>query len=148
MAEADGQGRTRHETLTRQLERARRKRATKRVAEIKSELTLPPFPATLAYLWRSYLRLRRRKGVAFSGQTPIEWPDIDAFICRSGIQLAPWEIEIIEAIDDAYVRPTAFKVEVPEGQTVKIMASANDAVGVKAIIGSIGVRRVVKKKAR
>lgn len=37
------------------------------------------------------------------GVKPIEWPDIDAFSRNSGRRYAPWEIEIIEAIDDLYV---------------------------------------------
>ncbi len=134
--------------MTRQLGRARRKRVAKRVAEIKDELALPELPAALAHLWRAYLRLRRRKASGFAGPSPIEWHDIDAFIRRSGISLAPWEVEIIEAVDDVYLSPTSYKVELPEGQTVKFAVSASDAAGVKSIIGSIGVRRAVKKKAR
>lgn len=34
---------------------------------------------------------------------PVEWPDIDAFLDRSGVRLAPWEIEILERIDDLFI---------------------------------------------
>lgn len=59
-------------------------------------------PKALAYLFRVYLRIRRRKGGGF-GLTPIEWPDIDAFVRNSQFRLAPWEVEIIEEIDDLYL---------------------------------------------
>ena len=59
-------------------------------------------PKALAYLFLSYMRIRRRKGGGF-GVTPIEWPDIDAFVRNSQFRLAPWEIEVIESLDDAFL---------------------------------------------
>jgi hypothetical protein len=41
----------------------------------------------------------------FSGPDPIGWADIDAFIRRSGTNLTPWEIEILERIDDLFLHP-------------------------------------------
>ena len=79
-------------------------------ARYEAELVVPPFPKALHYLWAAYHRLRRRKGGGF-GPAPIEWPDIDAFIRRTGLDLRPWEIEIIEGVDDLFLasfsqRPT------------------------------------------
>ncbi len=146
MAEADG-GRTRGERLAAQLERAERKGATERIAEIEAELEMPSFPEALAYLWRAYRRLRRRAPGGFAGPQPIGWQDIDAFVRRTGMRLAAWEIELLEAIDDIYLRPEP-KPTVPEGQSVKTAASATDVAGVKSILGSIGVRRVVRRKGK
>ena len=70
---------------------------------------MPPFPESLAYLWRAYLRLRRRMAGGFAGPNPIGWQDIDAFVRRSGMRLAPWEIETLESIDDAFV----YRDEIP-----------------------------------
>lgn len=67
---------------------------------------MPPLPMALAYLWQTYRRLRRRKSSGF-GPGPIEWPDIDAFLRLSGVSLAPWEIEVIEEIDDVFLRSVA-----------------------------------------
>lgn len=89
--------------LLRQLDRAEIEGKTGRIAEIGAELAMPPFPEPLAYLWRAYLRLRHRMAGGFSGPDPVGWPDIDAFIRRSGTDLAPWEIEVIEAIDGLFV---------------------------------------------
>jgi hypothetical protein len=38
-----------------------------------------------------------------AGPSPIEWPDIDAFMRRARVRLAPWEIELIEDLDDTYL---------------------------------------------
>mgnify|MGYP000284647526 FL=1 len=89
--------------LQRHLERAEIEGKTGRVAELEAELAMPPFPECLAYLWQAYLRLRRRTAGGFSGPSPIGWPDIDAFIRRTGARLAPWEIEMLERIDDLFV---------------------------------------------
>ena len=64
---------------------------------------MPPFPKALAYLWRAYFRLRRRMAGGFAGPNPIGWQDIDAFVRQSGLRLAPWELDLIEALDDLYL---------------------------------------------
>ena len=33
---------------------------------------------------------------------PISWPDIDAFVRQSRTVLAPWEIRLIEDLDDLF----------------------------------------------
>ncbi len=57
------------------------------------------------------------------------------------MRLAPWEVEIIEALDDIYLQPTPTPTA-PEGQTVNVAAAASDAAGVRAIVGALGKRRV------
>jgi hypothetical protein len=47
--------------------------------------------------------MRNRKGGNGFAPSPIEWTDIDAFLRRSGLALAPWEIEMIEVVDDLYL---------------------------------------------
>lgn len=59
-------------------------------------------PKALAYLFLAYMRIRRRKGGGF-GLMPIEWPDIDAFLRLSKVSLAPWEVEVIEDLDDMFL---------------------------------------------
>jgi hypothetical protein len=146
LAEADSNGKTKRETLTAQLERARRKRAVRRVAEIKAELAMPPFPRAAAYIWQAYRRLRRRAAVGFSGPQPIAWSDIDAFLRRSGVWLRPWEIQIIESIDDVYLQPQP-KPFFPEGEVV-VAASAADVAGVRSVLTGVSKRRVVRRKGR
>lgn len=47
--------------------------------------------------------MRRRKASGYAGPNPIEWPDIDAFLRRSGHVLTPWDIDIFLDIDDAFL---------------------------------------------
>lgn len=71
--------------------------------ELRAELAATVLPAAGAYLWSAYSRLRRRKGGNGFGASPLEWLDIQAFMAAARYPLAPWEIEIIEAIDDLYL---------------------------------------------
>lgn len=100
----------------------------------------PPFPKALTYLWQTYIRLRRRTPVGMSGPQPITWSDIDAFVRRTGHHLAPWEIVMIETIDDIFLQagsnPTAANGQTP----------SRDGSAVRSILGAVGVRRSVKRK--
>jgi hypothetical protein len=91
------------QSLQRQLERAEIEGKADRVAAIEADLAMPPFPESLAYLWRVYLRLRRRMAGGFAGPDPIGWQDIDSFVRLGGFHLAPWEIELIERLDDLFI---------------------------------------------
>lgn len=127
--------------------KARTDEVAKALAEVEADLLLPPFPAALGYLWRAYLRLRRRTPGGFSGPQPVGWQDIDAFVRRSGHELAPWEVELIERLDDLFLAPDPAPA-LPDGQTVKVAASARDAGAVKAVMGSVGKGRRVVTRAR
>lgn len=76
-----------------------RSKDPERRAKYAAELAVPPFPEALSYLWRIFARLRARTGSSF-GPAPIGFADIDAFVRYSGFRLAPWEVEIVEALDD------------------------------------------------
>lgn len=79
-----------------------RTRDPKRRAEREAELETPPFPLALEYLWRTFIRLSSRRGSNGFGINPISWSEIDAFVRNSQLTLAPWEIEIIEMLDDLF----------------------------------------------
>lgn len=81
-----------------------------KIAKYEAMLVGPPIPPELAYLWRAYWRLRRRKGGNGMGSNPLEWPDISEFDSRSGLGLVPWEIGVIEALDDGFMAAMAGKV--------------------------------------
>lgn len=84
-----------------------RARTDERREKLEGELQLPHLPPSVAHLWEMYFRIRRRKGSNGFGPVPIEWPDIDAFIRVSGTSVRPWEVRIVEAIDDAYLEQAA-----------------------------------------
>lgn len=97
----DKKGVSLRERLTGLLTRAKGERRR----ELEADLECPPLPPALSFLWDAYLRLRSRKGTDGMGNAqPIEWADFDAFSRLSGLRLLPWEIEILENLDNIYLR--------------------------------------------
>ncbi len=133
----------RRESLERRLEQARRKKDSAKVAELEAELLVPAFPDEMVYLWRIYHRLRRRIAVGFAGPNPIGWQDIDAFVRLTGFRLKPWEVEAIEAIDDALLNPGP--PSAAPAATATDMVPASDTRAVRSLLSSIGKRRSKKK---
>lgn len=85
-------------------------------AEREKELACPPFPSTLDYLWRVFRRLARRRTSNGFGSNPITWADISAFEHHTKFALRPWEVEIIEDLDDLD-RTEAARAQNPQHQT-------------------------------
>lgn len=108
------------------------------IAEIEGELEIPPFPKALGYIWQVYFRLRHRAAPGFAGPSPVTWQDIDAFVRCSGFRLAPWEIELIEALDNLCLGRTR--------ETERKAVPATDGESVKALMGSLSVRKTVIRK--
>jgi hypothetical protein len=67
----------------------------------------------LLHVWNAFHRLSARRGSNGFGINPISWPDIDAFVRHSQMPLAPWEIRLIEDVDDL------FRVEQAKSQDEK-----------------------------
>lgn len=75
--------------------------------ELEAQLYVPPMPEGLSHVWDAWRRVRRRKAAGFKTANPIEWPDIDAFIRTTGEHLDPFDIRMIEALDDTYLASLA-----------------------------------------
>ncbi|MGE0725101.1 MAG: hypothetical protein AB7O45_12045 [Alphaproteobacteria bacterium] len=80
-------------------------------------LRCPPLPAAVRYLWRTFLRLHNRRASGGFGASAIAWSDIQAFAALTRINLLPFEVEMIEALDDAWLREQARrgKADAPAG---------------------------------
>lgn len=131
------------------MEQAQRKGDVKKIAELEVELTLPEFPRELGYLWRVYHRIRRRMAGGFAAPNPIGWQDIDAFVRQTSFRLAPWEIELLETLDDAFLQPqlVAIKAKTPKpGAAATEMVDSSDTKSVRSLMRSIGKRRIGKGK--
>jgi hypothetical protein len=136
-------GVTKRENLERKLAQARRskhKNAAADVLKLEDELKVPEFPKELSYLWRIHQRLRRRTASGFNGPNPIEWRAIDAFVRRTGFELTSWEIEMLEAIDDAFMQPSYVPVAKPAAPATELI-DASDTKSVRSLFKSIGLRR-------
>lgn len=124
------------------LERAERKNHAPRIAELTAKLAMPAYPAALDYLWKAYWRLRRRKAGGMSGPSPIEWPDLGEFNRSARLNLAPWEFQILERVDDAYLLAQA---EQAEQEANPNQTAADDSEGVKDVLGRGHERRTVRR---
>lgn len=83
------------------LERTQR---PKRRAELEADLECPPFPMAMLYLWSVFARLHARRGSNGFGLNPIGWAEIDAYQRLAQSRLAPWEVRIIEDLDDLFLQ--------------------------------------------
>jgi hypothetical protein len=81
----------------------RTQKSEKRAA-LEAELETPPLPLELEHVWYSFCRLNARRRSGFSAE-PIAWSDLDAFTRLTGARLAPFEIQLIEMLDDLYRKP-------------------------------------------
>lgn len=79
-----------------------RARSPDKKAKYQAELDCPDFPMPLLHVWSAFHRLSARRGCNGFGINPISWPDIDAFVRHSRIRLAPWEVRLIEQLDDLF----------------------------------------------
>lgn len=78
-----------------------------RKAELEAELRQPPCPPQMIYLLKHWQRLRRRKGSAGHGPQPWEWTDLEAYCRFYNFHPAPWELDILENLDDLYLAEQA-----------------------------------------
>lgn len=109
---------------------------------------MPSFPTAVGYVWRTYSRLRRRTKHGFNGPQPIDFQEIDAFVRVSRFPLRPWEVQIIEDIDDAFLQPAYRKAADVRNRSTSAtpMVSARDGAAVSRMMRSMGVRKKSPQK--
>lgn len=81
---------------------ARRASNPKRKAWAVGQLEQPAFPSLGGYLWGIYHRIRRRRSTV-GGIVPIDFSEFDAFQRSTRTALTPWEIGVLELLDDLYL---------------------------------------------
>lgn len=92
-----------------------RARTPERVAALEAELAGPPLPPGTGYLWAIYCRLAARRGAGGFGAAPIGWVDLAAFQSLTGFRLSPWEVTVIEALDNLHLAGETRPKESPDG---------------------------------
>lgn len=60
-------------------------------------------PEALSYLVQAFHRLAGRRQSNGFGPLPIPHSEIVAFQSLTGCRFAPWEVELIEALDDLHI---------------------------------------------
>lgn len=63
--------------------------------------------------------------MGFAGHDKIEWPDIQAFVSLTRTRLAPWEVALVEDLDDIFLNAMS---EAREGTDAENAAAAKDAL--------------------
>ena len=63
----------------------------------------PPLPPAARHLWDTWAELHRRRHPGMGGPLPIAHSEIEALTRLKRWPLAPWEVDAIVALDDAYL---------------------------------------------
>lgn len=66
----------------------------------------PKLQPELRPLWWTFLSLHKARGSNGMGLNPISFVEIDAWCRLNRTPLDPWEVDVIRALDDAYLEST------------------------------------------
>jgi hypothetical protein len=72
-------------------------------AKYAAELSGPECPEEARYLWAWFMELHRARPQGGMGPGAIGYPDIQAWCGLRGVRLAPWEVEVLTALDHAWL---------------------------------------------
>lgn len=73
---------------------------------VDPSLEAEPLPLCVAYLWQVFLQLHRKR-TSGMGANPISILEIDAWCRLNAVQLTPWELDTLDAIDSAVLNQWA-----------------------------------------
>lgn len=96
----------------------------------------PQVPLAGHRVWSIFLALNARRGAGFSGPLPLSMAEVEAYARVRREPLRPFELDMIEALDDAYMaaaRDKATETSVPQvtepASSEKILAAFRMAAG-------------------
>ena len=65
------------------------------------------FPDIASYVWATFLSLHDGRTYGMSGPNPISYDIIKAWCDLYGVELNPWEIDTIKALDNLWIKITS-----------------------------------------
>lgn len=80
-------------------------------AEYEAELAVPEIPRGAEYLWKIFMRLHARRQSTGMGPARISWGELADFQRLTGMRLAPWEVAILEQLDDLALKDRGEKAK-------------------------------------
>jgi len=88
-----------------------RARTDQRRAELEAELSGPPLPSAAWYLWRWFQELHCQRGATGFGPAALTYPDLLAWSTLTARTPAPWEVEVLCALDRCWREVQAEKAD-------------------------------------
>lgn len=65
------------------------------------------FPDAASHIWATFIELHDGRTYGMSGPNPISYDIIKAWCDLTGVELYPWEIELIKALDNLWIKTTS-----------------------------------------
>lgn len=75
---------------------------------------IPPMPEEISFLWRVFQDLNWGRPRLMGAQLPIPHMEILAWCALHGERLRPWEIQVLRALDAAWLRAVNKPDETPQ----------------------------------
>lgn len=79
--------------------------AAKRDRRAAAELAGPPFPQGCAYVWTWFCEISTARPWSPHGPQALSFAELAAWAQLTGRRLEPWEVELLRAVDAAWLAP-------------------------------------------
>lgn len=63
----------------------------------------PALPPDFVHLWNSFIELHQARGSGGFGPLAIPYSEIVSYCRLSALELSPWEVKVIRALDTVYL---------------------------------------------
>lgn len=83
------------------------KQLGKEVSDIEQSNADAIFPDLASHLWATFLELHDGRTYGMSGPNPISYDIIKAWCDITGVDLSPWEVSTIKALDNLWIKTTS-----------------------------------------
>lgn len=85
----------------------------KATGETPPDLILPPIPPGCQVLWEAFLELNGTRASAGMGPCAITYHDILSWQALMGVTLNPWELRVIQALDQVAIKSASEQNDKP-----------------------------------
>jgi hypothetical protein len=83
------------------------KQLGKNVSDIEQSNADAIFPDLASHLWATFLELHDGRTYGMSGPNPISYDIIKAWCDITSVDLSPWEVSTIKALDNLWIKTTS-----------------------------------------
>ena len=83
------------------------KQLGKDVSDVEQSNANAIFPDLASHLWATFLELHDGRTYGMSGPNPISYDIIKAWCDITSVDLSPWEVSTIKALDNLWIKTTS-----------------------------------------